>query len=83
MLCLHLQRKELTSLSEALLRLDMAGAVKDIRRSNFVCKVCIMLLGMRLVTWEVRSHKAKSGLTDSGYIKIYKKIMIIHEQKIR
>ena len=33
------QRKELISLSEALVRLDMAGAVKDIRRFNFVCKV--------------------------------------------
>jgi hypothetical protein len=29
----------LTSLSEAFIRLDMSGAVKDIRRVNYVCKV--------------------------------------------
>ncbi|KAK7100255.1 F-box only protein 32-like [Littorina saxatilis] len=38
------EKKELTSLSEALLRLDMAGAVKDIRRSNFVCKLLQLIL---------------------------------------
>lgn len=38
------QRKELVSLSEALLRLDMAGAVKDIRRANFVCKASVKLI---------------------------------------
>lgn len=42
------ERKELTSLSEALLRLDMAGAVKDIRRSNFVCKLLQLIFAGKL-----------------------------------
>ncbi|XP_076440571.1 F-box only protein 25-like [Babylonia areolata] len=42
------ERKELTSLSEALLRLDMAGAVKDIRRSNFVCKLLQLIFESKL-----------------------------------
>ncbi|KAK7492874.1 hypothetical protein BaRGS_00015821 [Batillaria attramentaria] len=42
------ERKELTSLSEALLRLDMTGAVKDIRRSNYVCKLLQLIFAGKL-----------------------------------
>ncbi|XP_046344698.1 F-box only protein 25-like isoform X1 [Haliotis cracherodii] len=42
------ERKELTSISEAFIRLDMTGAVKDIRRFNYVCKVLHLILGSKL-----------------------------------
>ncbi|XP_041358249.1 F-box only protein 25-like isoform X2 [Gigantopelta aegis] len=42
------ERKELISLSEALVRLDMAGAVKDIRRFNFVCKLLQLIMKSKL-----------------------------------
>ncbi|XP_050400778.1 F-box only protein 32 [Patella vulgata] len=38
------ERKELTSVSEALVRLDMTGAVKDIRRINYVGKLLELIL---------------------------------------
>ena len=33
------QKKEFTSFSDAVVRLDMTGAVKDINRANYVAKV--------------------------------------------
>lgn len=51
------ERKELTSLSEALLRLDMAGAAKDIRRSNFVCKLLELILKQKLANLSGTAQK--------------------------
>ncbi|XP_064606241.1 F-box only protein 32-like [Liolophura sinensis] len=51
------ERKIPTSLSEAFIRLDMAGAVKDIRRFNYVLKVIQHLLVYRLSNLSGTSQK--------------------------
>ncbi|XP_025108955.1 F-box only protein 25-like isoform X2 [Pomacea canaliculata] len=51
------ERKELVSLSEALLRLDMAGAVKDIRRANFVCKLLQLIFEGKLANLSGTAQK--------------------------
>ncbi|ESO88260.1 hypothetical protein LOTGIDRAFT_234595 [Lottia gigantea] len=41
------EKKELTCLSEALIRLDVAGAVKDIQRINFVAKLLELIFNKK------------------------------------
>ncbi|OWF47289.1 F-box only protein 32-like [Mizuhopecten yessoensis] len=58
------ERKILTSLSEAFVHLDMSGAVKDIRRFNYVCKVLQILLCGKLTSMSGTSQKRIINILD-------------------
>lgn len=51
------ERKVMTTLSESFILLDMTGAVKDIRRFNYVRKVLQILLSRNLVNMSGTSQK--------------------------
>ncbi|XP_059155272.1 F-box only protein 32-like [Physella acuta] len=59
------EKLELTSLSEALVRLDMTGAARDINRANYVAKLMTLILEKRLPVLSGTSQKLVFNILES------------------
>ncbi|KAH9499942.1 F-box only protein 25 [Bulinus truncatus] len=59
------EKKELTSLSEALVRLDMTGAARDISRANFVAKLLTLIMEKKLSVLSGTSQKLVFNILDA------------------
>lgn len=59
------EKLELTSLSEALVRLDMTGAARDISRANYVTKLMTLVLEKKLPALSGTSQKLVFNILES------------------